>query len=203
MGDPKFRTARIIEKRRDPPRQNFNDVRLSEVPLHEMRSASGDRILKEVGDQDCEAQGATMHLHVERSRQKSQGQAVEGGDRYTFRLSTAAKKCGVEAMCYFLDSDNGQELAKTEIQRTRGSRLPKGIGRLVYEKILELIQERANIGSKIILHDIERVLTVSQTPLTEDRWNELFVPILLEHGYTRLSDDHWKKLYKPSATQSA
>jgi hypothetical protein len=77
--------------------------------------------------------------------------------------------------------------------------LAKGLGVELYKIILSLIQRHADMTKLPVRHTVERVVELSSTPMTTNRWDEIFVPILTSSGYvkSRPSGSEWFKLYKP------
>lgn len=75
--------------------------------------------------------------------------------------------------------------------------LPKGLGILAYQKLLDLIANIAKTKDMPITDQVSMVLNYSDTPLTPERWESIFVPVLDERGYTRIDKSHWEKTYLP------
>jgi len=73
----------------------------------------------------------------------------------------------------------------------------KGIGRKLWETALAIIQKMVNQTDTNITH---QVIKRPNSGLNKDKWDELFLPLLKQHGYTMTVDkfspeDCWKKVY--------
>ncbi len=80
----------------------------------------------------------------------------------------------------------------------KNKELPSKMVGLIYWKLFDYMQSLANKDGRVYLSTIERYLGMSdQEPLTEERWNEIFLPIIEEGGYGKIDSDTWVKKYKP------
>src|SRR6056297_1515224 len=88
--------------------------------------------------------------------------------------------------------------ASTRIQRFDNSgetKLPKGFGLKFYKELIAFISELPKRLKKDIHHFVSMHLSLSKTPLTPERWREIFVPILKQWDYEDRGDDTWSKVY--------
>ncbi|MBP6945302.1 hypothetical protein KBD61_03485 [Patescibacteria group bacterium] len=89
--------------------------------------------------------------------------------------------------------------ARTFIQKPGDEPLLRdGIGVQLWEKMVDLLATDAGRLHKTVHHKItmEPGMT-TKTPLTTQRWLELFGPILKKRGYLQTSDTTWEKDYRP------
>lgn len=81
--------------------------------------------------------------------------------------------------------------------------LPKEMAEMIYEKIFEYIQTLANERQLAIVHEITKYTGLSNTPMSEERWHQIFGPILHKHNYkaTKVNIEDieglWEKKYTP------
>lgn len=89
--------------------------------------------------------------------------------------------------------------ASTDIQRFDPSKkLRKGFALEFYQKALDVIQSIADEMREDIEHAEYMSLEISDTPMTKERWKELFEPIFRKHLYEQVGEVEWTKVYKPS-----
>jgi len=82
--------------------------------------------------------------------------------------------------------------AGTDIHRyDPAEKLPKGLGALIYPKLLELIPELASKKGISIVHIVQKlpINSFGRFRLSSERWNEIFVPILAARGYARTQEE--------------
>ncbi|MBI2411437.1 MAG: hypothetical protein HYV32_06110 [Candidatus Kerfeldbacteria bacterium] len=72
----------------------------------------------------------------------------------------------------------------TAIKKERGSAtLPSKLGIQLYEKLFDFLQDLADTTGKPVTHIVRRAPEeMSDTPLTIERWNQIFFPILNKNG---------------------
>lgn len=86
-------------------------------------------------------------------------------------------------------------IQKLDVQR----RLPKGFGLEMYQVLFELIQNETDRNGTSFTHEVHRQTDISENPMSNDRWNEIFSPTLKDAGYIE-SDQvgvDWEKRYQP------
>jgi hypothetical protein len=87
-----------------------------------------------------------------------------------------------------------EEILKNDPDKT----LPTGMTELIYQKIFEYIQHQAKKDKKIYQHRITKNLSMSeQSPLNDEQWEKIFLPIIEKAGYQRFSANTWRKNYQP------
>lgn len=79
-----------------------------------------------------------------------------------------------------------------------------GLGRKLWEVGISQIEKMANQFNINIKH---QVLKKPDQGLDKDKWDELFLPLLTQHGYTKVidkfsPDDHWEKQYAKNEEQN-
>ena len=77
--------------------------------------------------------------------------------------------------------------------------MPKGVGLILYEKILERLARLAHERNTTIRHVAQRFPQISKTPMSNEQWDKIFVPILEHHGYQPVPNvsGEWTKDYLP------
>ncbi|HBU06773.1 MAG TPA: hypothetical protein DEB09_01690 [Candidatus Magasanikbacteria bacterium] len=72
----------------------------------------------------------------------------------------------------------------------------KGQARILYEKVLDFLQHYADANGHQLCDIVKNI-----SSLTEERWQEIFAPILKPKGYEALNgqgNERYKKIYYPS-----
>lgn len=96
----------------------------------------------------------------------------------------------------------GKELyeGKTNVINFDSSQKPKterqlqGIGRALWELSLKIIQRYADALKSQVVHTVQRDPIMG---LDDEKWEELFLPLLRKYGYKRSGVDTWEKTYLP------
>ncbi len=89
------------------------------------------------------------------------------------------------------------------IKNDKNQKLPKSMVGIVYDKIFDYIQHIANRRKQKVIHFIEHMTSISDKPLSDEKWHKIFLPIIEKHNYIPLSIDKnttnyfWKKTYLP------
>lgn len=118
--------------------------------------------------------------------------------RFYYRNSEDGKKALYLAI-FCRDEKSGVDVT-TSIEKTdREKILPVGFGRVAYEKLLDYIGTLPAHYNKNVIHMVTRApwrSLLDFQKLTEERWDELFVPLLRARGYEQLRDGKWVRIYK-------
>jgi len=101
-------------------------------------------------------------------------------------------------------------LCSTKIEKNFDSTMKfKGLGRSLWEVGLRQIQQIADERGVAIIHT---VLKHPRIDLTGEKWDEIFLPILKKHGYTKINTPgydkgsepkRWRKKYDPNEQKMA
>ncbi|KKP78103.1 MAG: hypothetical protein A2271_02100 [Candidatus Moranbacteria bacterium RIFOXYA12_FULL_35_19] len=86
------------------------------------------------------------------------------------------------------------------IKNDSNKELPSGMTAPIYQKIFDYIQGQANKNKINYQHRIKIKTSISeQEPLSEEKWNKIFLPIIEKGGYLQSSPSSttWIKEYKP------
>jgi len=105
----------------------------------------------------------------------------------------------------FTRIDDDMMVSEVEIlKHDQFAALPKGLGMEMYKNVLQFLQEYANSEGMLVCDFVEMVTGISDTPMSDQRWGELFTDLLLQHGYTKKVTHHetkWvKDYYSPEHT---
>lgn len=86
---------------------------------------------------------------------------------------------------------------ETQIMKNDSDKtLPSGMTEPIYQKIFEYIEKRAKKDQKTYQHRIMKNTSISeQTPLSDEQWEKIFLPILEKAGYQKFSTNTWTKEY--------
>ena len=76
----------------------------------------------------------------------------------------------------------GKEITVSLLKEDPFQMLPPGLGQAVYKKILESAQALADRDGQPVLHTVSRNTQISETPMSEAKWNRIFLPILNKDG---------------------
>ncbi len=88
---------------------------------------------------------------------------------------------------------DGECKATTKIENT--NRELKGLGRTLWEVALQLIQQFADKLTSPVTH---RVNILTTHGLSDQKWHELFSPLLEKHGYKQKYNNLWERTYLPN-----
>ncbi len=109
-----------------------------------------------------------------------------------FKISTNEQENIANLQITIRKNKDGTYKSTTAILNT--NRELKGLGRVLWEKIPNLMEKFAIKFNASVLHEVERDPNKS---LTIEKWNELFYPILEKYGYKRTMAGFWEKIYRP------
>lgn len=87
----------------------------------------------------------------------------------------------------------------TIIKNDNEQKLPKGLGIHLYKILINWIQHLVNQKKQDLLHSVTRATSISETPMSEEKWDRLFLPILEASGYSKDPDGEYSKQYRPSS----
>lgn len=92
---------------------------------------------------------------------------------------------------------DGSIMAKTGIQKNKqGQTLPRGLGKMLYTKMIDYIENQINFFHKNITHYVNHLPSYG---LSKEKWLKNFEPLLHERGYERVSkgkeNEQWEKTY--------
>jgi hypothetical protein len=107
-----------------------------------------------------------------------------------------------EPFIYFLLSINYRKESRsidTCIEKKDPNKeLPTNMAPVIYQKIFEYIQGRANKDKQSYFHHIDKIPSFSsQEPLTSKQWDDIFLPIIEKGGYKKSTGQIWNKTYYP------
>lgn len=78
-------------------------------------------------------------------------------------------------------------------------KLPRGLGRMLYRSLFPYLQHLANSRNTKVIDVIDKY---PSTGLTNEEWDRMFLPILIEQGYQPLSSHQFRREYEPNAPAS-
>lgn len=91
----------------------------------------------------------------------------------------------------------------TDIEKVADHSELLGVGMQLYGKILDVIPAIVRGKGRRAEHDVERMTSfTSKKPLANDRWNELFEPLLASRGYIKVQDGRWRKVFEPPKSEN-
>jgi len=70
----------------------------------------------------------------------------------------------------------------------------KRLGRTLWELSLQLIQKLADKWNIPIMHEVSKA---PDPRWRNNKWDELFTPLLVKHEYSSKGEDSWEKIYLP------
>lgn len=114
-----------------------------------------------------------------------------------FRIESLSKEKGVMGSIS-ASVDGGKLLASTSIQRYSDEEWLRGAGVGLYEKMLDYLASDygARHGVERFTHLVQRMPGFSvKKRLSEERWDEIFLPILERRGYRDLGDGNFEREY--------
>jgi len=121
-------------------------------------------------------------------------------------------RMGFRKVKNFLDENKEHRLLTSleKIEKNFDSTMKfKGLGRSLWEVGLRQIQQIADERGVAIIHT---VLKHPRIDLTGEKWDEIFLPILKKHGYTKINTPgydkgsepkRWRKKYDPNEQKMA
>ena len=84
------------------------------------------------------------------------------------------------------------------IKNDPNKELPSRMTLSIYRKLFEYMQGRASKDKHNYLHRISRMTSISeQEPLSNEKWNEIFLFLIEKNKYKQFSPTTWTKEYKP------
>jgi hypothetical protein len=173
-------------------RPSFASLALGQTPWRDMGLQQGDdpdHVF--VSETEVDVRGRPFRLVAEKK-------VREGYREFTFTLVHGESKVELSMV---LDAHDGNIYSSIKKEDPL-FRFPREIGMKLYEKGLDFLQKAVDEDGNPYVHHIERYTNVSKTPLSDARWNELFVPVLKARQYQEISDGHWVKNYDPHADQN-
>ncbi len=189
------------------PREGLASLRLSEIALTHgarQRSASG-QMEWSTALRSIELQFADTPLRlVVQNDHQFNGKNPEhlSGDQYSFSLYDVAGRKGIYAECNLdFETQSGVVEAGTAVHREdQSAHIPKGAGRVLTERMMQLVADLASRYQTAVRHHLVRGLYISETPMTEQQWNSIFLPLIEAHGYHAVPDlpGEWVKDYLPA-----
>ena len=84
--------------------------------------------------------------------------------------------------------------ASTNIENQ--DRSVKGLGVSIWKISLKFIQNVANTLDFPVKHKVRRA---PSNGLTDEKWDKIFLPILMQYNYQKKGEDLWEKVYTPEA----
>jgi hypothetical protein len=91
-----------------------------------------------------------------------------------------------------IESENGTYKASTDV--VNKDRKIKRLGQTLWEISLKLIQKFADELGVSVTHEVFRMRSRG---LSQDKWDELFIPLLKKYRYIKRGDDIWELSYFP------
>ena len=191
----------------DPPGRAFDSFSLGELHWSENRQKERQSIPQAfksevfTAEQRLDHRGALFVLRAQDSRLYGERENLLKED---FCFDLVSHEPFVRANVGILfDQSNKNGIAQGSIERFDDTgALPQGMGMMLYGKVLDFIQEFANMRTLPITHIVQRVPTFSsKKDLSPERWSELFLPLLETKGYQRISNDYWAKEYHTKTSQ--
>lgn len=187
---------------------DFRNFALGELNWRESPNETGEdfdffdenKVYK--GRQEVTYRGGNMVLtgtHVKHFNRTEDGSLILKREEINFTLGNLAEY--VEADISIIGDDQKGAIEDAIIKRRLGmdgDPIPAGAGMVLYEKMLDFIQHLADTRGVVYRHLCERMPTYSSTPISIERWNELFLPILEKREYQgSVKDGEWRKTYYP------
>ena len=126
-------------------------------------------------------QGKSLDLFGKKEQILDLTQAPKGDEAeyYTFHIASGE----AALICKISINRHPQISVYTSIiKKDPEKHLPKGLGQVVYRRVLDGIQALADRENKPVTHEVSRGPKISATPMTNERWNELFLPLLNSDG---------------------
>jgi len=192
------------------PIPEFKDFALSEDSIGYTRDSKDGTTKSSSGEKTIALQYQGKNLYCTIIHEQVTYYAVEGNvDReyFNYIISDNTGQLGIEAninLSKIPDLDQAFLAIMTIHRIDKLAQVPNGTGIILYEKMLQCLTNLANKRNIIIKHAVKRYPEISKTPMTNERWDEIFVPILKSHGYTPVSDSpgDWVKEYQPTQSTS-
>jgi len=190
-----------FEQNRETKHIDSPEVHLSDISWSFDRDIRGENLMKIFdGEMSFHFGNEDIELYVEHAQVfNSQDEDRLVKESYEFNLGNkpSAELEGAITVHYQSDN-NSQPFVTTNIKRNDPqTELPKGLGLRFYQTLLLFIQDIANKRNVSLKHLVSRHVLFSKTPLSNQRWDELFLPILQSEGYVEMREGKWEKQYQP------
>lgn len=173
---------------------NFSEIQLKELPDYTLIPVSVDgqifnlKITLKVGqansDEEIDRREIRIYL-IDKD---------EDPDRY-YSVASPLLWGGLD---FRLESpDDDTITVKTGIKKNKQNQtLPRGIGKILYTKMIDYIEDQRNFYQRDIKHVVNHLPSYG---LNKDKWLENFQPLLETRGYTKISEEKenekWEKTY--------
>lgn len=93
---------------------------------------------------------------------------------------------------------NGYYLVNDTLLKTNPDKeLPDGIGMQLYNLVSQFIQHLAARDNVLYRHSMLKFRGISENPMSDERWHELFNPIIEKLKYTQINDNRYVRDYIP------
>lgn len=171
-------------------KKDFMNLRISEVPMIIESAQRYERSLatkeKLSGQLDAAVDRANINVAVNMTRELDEiGHPTSESIRLT--LNDSKKN---EFAYGTLQIDYDRQIAGVKVKSR--DRAFKGIGRVIWKKMIEHLEHLCETQGAEITH---RVLKGPEDGLSDEKWDELFVPLLEENGYVNIGFHSWEKTY--------
>lgn len=140
---------------------------------------SGRSVLKEYCHVPLSFRGIKLDLYGKKeriSRNGAEDVIVQEYYSFLFSLGDATLKC------VFVIRPQTNEITTSILKEDPDKTLPAGLGIIVYQKMIDSIQTFVDREEKPMTHVVDRYPQISTRPLSIERWNELFLPLLNQKG---------------------
>lgn len=178
---------------------SFENLDLLGIPLEEIDQSRqdalgityardpGDRLF--FGETALEFQGGRFPLRVVKTLD------LEGYQTMDFRIGTEGAQVDADVHLNRRDTEYAAVafLLKTDPDEV----LPRGIGMRLYAKALDALQAFADKNGLPVVHEVHRDVRLSPTPMSEERWDQLFGELLASRGYAQSTPGEWVLTYRP------
>ena len=114
----------------------------------------------------------------------------------TIKVSTKPNDINNVTLSITISKEDREDeaMATTGIENAAQDLKHLGLGRAMWLISLKLMQKFADEFDMAVTH---KVIRMPDLGLTGAKWNELFLPLLNQHGFVKVGSNEWEKVFEP------